>query len=45
MSTKTKEKGTTKVKTLRVQGLTAEKSKQIKGGPCPGTNTRALRLS
>jgi hypothetical protein len=45
MATKTKEKGTRKVKTLRVKSLAAEKAKQVKGGPCPGTNTSSLRLS
>ena len=30
---------------LKVKSLAAEKAKQIKGGPCPGTNTSSLRLS
>jgi hypothetical protein len=45
MALKRARQSTRRVKTLKVKNLSADKAKQVKGGPCPGTNTNLTRLN
>jgi len=45
MAGKPGKSSTRNVKNLRLKSLSSEKAKQVKGGPCPGTNTSSLRFS
>ena len=45
MTSKGRKQPLRKVRNLKWKSLSADKAKQIKGGPCPGTNTSSLRFS
>ncbi len=44
MNTKHAKRTAPRVPELEVKTLAGEKARLVKGGPCPGTNTRPARL-